>query len=165
MLFRWQRWDSCLPACLKASFFKLFSPSLLPFPSSYYPPVELSYSSLLLFHLPSLLSLLILPQNFCLKGLLSDNYKRCLQSHACSRPGHVIITLLFPCLSHSTATVWGCECWTLLSCPLSQGTVFWYVCISLFHQGLANDMQLVISVFITSGLAAYCCIWWTCHKQ
>lgn len=145
-----------------SNYFHLCPPISLFF---YYSPVELTHSSLLPFHLPSLLSLLILPQNFCLKGLLSDNYKQCLHSHACSKPGHMIITLLFPCLSHSTATVWGCECWTLLSCPLSQGTVFWYVCISLFHQALANDIQLIISVFITSGFSAYCCIWWTCHKQ
>lgn len=99
---------------------------------SYYPPAELSYSSLLPFHLCSLLSLLILPQNFCLKGLLPENYKQCLHSHACSKPGHMIITLLFPCLSHSTATVWGCECWTLLSCPLSQGTVLIHLYITFF---------------------------------
>lgn len=157
---------ACLFA-LTASFFKLFSPLSSHFLLFYYSPIVLSYTSLLHFHLASILSLLILSQNFCLKGLLADNYEQCLCSHACSKLGHMIITLLFPCLSlsHSTATVWGCECWTLLSCPLPQGIMFWYVCMSLFHQGLANDVQLIICIFITSGFTAYCCIWWTCHKQ
>ena len=80
-------------ACLfapTASFFKLFSPAL---------PIVLSNTSLLHFHLASLLFLLILPQNFCLKGLLSDNSKQRIHFHPHSKLGHMIIILLFPSLS------------------------------------------------------------------
>lgn len=80
------------------SFFKLFSPLSSHFPLFYYSSIVLSYTSLLHFHLASLISLLNLPWIFCLKGLLTDNYKKCLHSHVCSKLGHMIITLLFPSL-------------------------------------------------------------------
>lgn len=83
----------------------LTSSLLMPHFSSYFhlrPPFTSFFTtSLLRFHLASLLSLVILPPNFCLKGLLSDNYKQCLHSHACSKLRHVIIRLLFPSLSLS----------------------------------------------------------------
>lgn len=78
-----------------SSYFHLCPPISLSF---YYSPIVLSYTSPLPFNL-AFLSLLILPQNFYLKGLLSDNYEQCLCSHACGKLGHMKITLLFPSLS------------------------------------------------------------------
>lgn len=87
-----------------ASFFKLFSPLSSHFPLFYYSSIVLSYTSLLHFHLASLISLLNLPWIFCLKGLLSDNYKQCLQclQQARAHDNHTSVSLS---LSHSTATV------------------------------------------------------------
>lgn len=107
-----------------SSYFHLCPPISLFF---YYSPVVLSYTSLLPFNLP-FLSPLILPQNFYLKGLLSDNYKQCLCSHACGQArAHENHTCFLLSLSHSTAAVWRCECWTLLSSPLPQGIMLQYV--------------------------------------
>lgn len=170
MLSRWQRWDSCSPShsyamSLSLSLFNshpssYFHVTVLPLLSFLLFAPVLSCTSLSFFHLAPFLSFLMLPLIFLLKGLLSDNYVStlsCLQQ-ARAHDNHTFVSL---CLS--TATVWKCECWTLLSCPLSQGINFWFYVP--FHQELANLVQLVICIFIFTGFTAYCCIWWTCHKQ